>query len=720
MSTTNHLLYRSQITSGSESPPESPASSPERHLNQSPSASSYHAFDRLPRAMSAHGSTPAPSDDHADMVAHASEITLEDEDEDEEDHLEDARTRRRQSHQRQHAHLGYDRSPQSTSRPSTPPAPQTTATVLAHPLSNSITATPSSSFSTIASLVDTGLSSGGPSSSTASPSHTTHSDTHHGHSMSPFSFFSHVSGSHSGDHSASSSKTLRIELTHPEVVLQSGQSTALEGIVYVNLHKNTKVKTLQLEFSGRSSVTWVDDNAYSPATRHTTAPHIEHTWSLITHQHKQPPTQLQSGQHSYPFSLELPDTLPETLTTTHGKVAYRLTATLTKPGLTFNSSTVTIPVTIYRRHPLQASRAYQRGGRIASSPEDKVRYKITMPQVRVPHSTKIPLQVSITAPTMRTHVQVLQVGLWERVVYRADGRKRVDMRLVKIQKSEGWDRPPSQDAEAWNWNKVLLFDMPQMGSEMNQCNPSADNGLMKVGHILRFSILGTDGAKRFRVENEIDLKVLAFEDEYQMDPEEEDGTDGGLPSYLTSFSTPRVSFDSERDMDPADDDLLRLMVQRIHLPTYAESEEDANSRGTSRDVSRNTSRAPSRSTSPERSLSAGNAPHPHLGHHLHHLHHTLHHQPPLPYSPLSTGHSPAPNTTPVSPSPLGTTEPASVSSTNDGSIGGPVPTADELTLPPPLHHPTPSRGHVRQLSRSSGGSNGQGYGTSPARPSEKE
>lgn len=52
-------------------------------------------------------------------------------------------------------------------------------------------------------------------------------------------------------------------MSKPEVVLMSGQTTVLEGVVYVNLHKNTKVKSLQLEFSGRSSVTWVDGNSFS-------------------------------------------------------------------------------------------------------------------------------------------------------------------------------------------------------------------------------------------------------------------------------------------------------------------------------------------------------------------------------------------------------------------------------------------------------------------------
>ncbi|KAI1317400.1 hypothetical protein EDD11_008464 [Mortierella claussenii] len=354
---------------------------------------------------------------------------------------------------------------------------------------------------------------------------------------SPFSFFansttpattmqdeSNTTGH--GSHSRASVKTLRIELTHSEIVLVAGKPTVLEGVLYVTLNKSTKVKSLQLEFTGRSSVTWVD-------------------------------------------------------------------ATMTKPGITFSSYSATAFVPVLRRHTATspASRTYHRGARIISSLEDKVQYKISLPQVRVPHSTKIPLQVSITSPHSRIAVSVLQVGLWERAVYRADGRKRVDMRLVKIQKSEGWTLEDREaiTTEAVTWNKVLLFDMPPMGAEINQCNPSADNGLMKVTHTLRFSILGTDGNKRFRVENEIDLKVLALEDEYppETDQQDEDGEQGDpmneLPSYLTSFTTPRVSFDSEREMDSADDDLLRALIARIHLPTYAESEEDTNSRDPSRD-----------------------------------------------------------------------------------------------------------------------------------------
>lgn len=244
--------------------------------------------------------------------------------------------------------------------------------------------------------------------------------------------------------------------------------------------------------------------------------------------------------------------------------------------------------------------------------DDQVKYRIALPQIRFPHSMKIPLQVAITSPNNEIAVQVLQVGLWERVVYRADERKRVDMRLVKIQKSGGWPHVNSEGlptTEPVTWNKVLLFEMPQLGPEStSQCNPSGDNGLMKVTHHLRFTILGFDGVKRFRLENELEVKVLAFEDEspafsdgLEMEAFDENGEPlSELPSYLTSFSTPRVSFDAERDAVPTeeDDDVLRALVARIHLPTYAESEEDTHSRESSRNGSRTASpeRSPSTTT----------------------------------------------------------------------------------------------------------------------------
>ncbi|KAF9955146.1 hypothetical protein BGZ72_003991 [Mortierella alpina] len=404
-----------------------------------------------------------------------------------------------------------------------------------------------------------------------------------------------------------------------------GKTAMLEGTLYLALPKSTKVKSLQLEFSGRSSVTWGDENTYSPAARHTTVAHIEHSWPLIEHQHKQPPTTFPAGLHTYPFSLELPDSLPESLSMAHGKVIYRLTATLTKPGLTFHSSNVTAVVNILRRHRAHslASRAYQRGGRLVNSSEDKIKYMVTLPHLRVLHSTKLPLQVSITALNNRTSIQVLQVGLWERAVYRAEDRQRVDMRLVKIQKSEGWSHEDHShnplDQSVMTWNKVLLFDMPPIGKDLNQCNPSADNGLIKVTHILRFTVLGFDGPKRFRVENEICLTVLAVEDEHRhswthgSEEEEVEYDENGnpvteLPSYLTSFTTPRVSVDSERELDPTDDDLLQALVAaRIHLPSYVESEEDTISRGPSRDVSRNASQAGSRNVSPERTPSGASS-----------------------------------------------------------------------------------------------------------------
>ncbi|KAF9086430.1 hypothetical protein BGX23_008892 [Mortierella sp. AD031] len=608
--------YTSQMMFGI-SPPGSPLDSPpgSPSSNTPPDSPPFYSADDateihsddLPPAFSSIGTTPAPSDDHSDMVSHHSEIVVVDEE---------------SFHNIHHRPT----SPATTglgSRPVSPVPPRTTATPLVvhnrSPLSNSFTASEAMVASPVESRnsrprrsVENHRSLAVANSTVTSiftaPPPPAHTQSRHDHHTipSPFSFFAHNPHSH-GDHPAPQPhiKTLRIELAPKDIVLTTGKTAVLEGTLYLTLHKTTKIKTLHLEFMGRSSVTWVDDaNAYSPATRYQSAPHIEHTWAMIPHQHKQPATVLQAGQHAFPFTLDLPDNLPETMTTTHGKCAYRLTATLTKPGITFSTTNATTPVTLLRRFTTDGplSRTYQRGGRLVNEPNDKVKYKIALPQVRVPHSMKVPLQVVITSPNDQISVQVLQVGLWERVVYRAEDRQRADIRLVKIQKSGGWPHVSADGnptTESVTWNKVLLFEMPSMGHASSECNPSGDNGLMKVTHHLRFTILGSEGTKRFRLENELEVKVLAFEDEAPMLVFEGRIDENGeslseLPSYLTSFSTPRVSFDAERDgivvsTGEEDDDVLRALVAQIHLPTYAESEEDTHSRDGSRNGSRTAS-----------------------------------------------------------------------------------------------------------------------------------
>ncbi|KAI8599450.1 hypothetical protein EDD21DRAFT_379812 [Dissophora ornata] len=607
----------SQLESPPQSPPQSPLQPPLESVLATAS-SSTSSVDRLPPAFCAERATPAPCDDHANMDSHHSDIAL--------DHDEE-------NYQDTHHPFQSRQTFSEISQPISPPTTVVTAMAHSSSVGHDMQAATSSMETDLTPprRSNTG-SSFAPTSATtitsfftaprSQPPASQHNRLEH--QPSPFSYFA-ISATTNEDHvrSAAHVKTLNIQLAQSEIVLMEGKTTKLEGVLHLNLQKDTKIKSLHLDFTGRSSVTWLDENSYAPATRHTTAPHIEHSWPFISQPNKKGVTVVPAGQHTYPFSLVLPDTLPESLATSHGKISYKVTATLTKPGLTFNSSSTTARIQILRRYSSNTpgSRIYQRGGRILSSPEDKVQFKIALPQIRVPHGTKIPLRVSITSPNSRTAVHVLQVSLWERVVYKADGRERVDMRLVKIQKSEGWTsevRDGRPVVESMTWNKVLLFDMPQMGPEINQCNPSADTGLMKVEHLFRFSVLGSDGAKRFRIEKEIDVRVLAFEDEYLMpegtEDDENNDPSNELPSYLTSFSTPRVSFDSEREMDPADDDLLRSLIARIHLPTYAESEEDTRSRGPSRDVSRdpsrdvsrNVSRAPSRATSPERSQGGNN------------------------------------------------------------------------------------------------------------------
>lgn len=47
-------------------------------------------------------------------------------------------------------------------------------------------------------------------------------------------------------------------MANKDVVLTTGKTALLEGTLYLTLQKTTKIKTLNLEFTGRSSFTWVD------------------------------------------------------------------------------------------------------------------------------------------------------------------------------------------------------------------------------------------------------------------------------------------------------------------------------------------------------------------------------------------------------------------------------------------------------------------------------
>lgn len=220
--------------------------------SSSPSASSSStSLDQLLPAMTAEGTTPAPSDDHSDMVSHSSEIILHDEE----------------------SFHGIHHSPpppfEEISRPNSPSPPRTVTTPLVvdpHPLAHSISAyhhheetsgpqqiqlpTPGSS---------TPISSSPPRASRSTHHRNGHGSFQNHHTLpSPFSFFSHSLTQSEHPLVSPPAKTLKIELEEPEIVLMTGTTATLKGTLFLNLQKNTKIKTLHLEFSGRSSVTWID------------------------------------------------------------------------------------------------------------------------------------------------------------------------------------------------------------------------------------------------------------------------------------------------------------------------------------------------------------------------------------------------------------------------------------------------------------------------------
>lgn len=272
----NHNNYTLTSTSPLPTLPENVAAS---------ASSSTCSVDQLPPAFSAEGTTPAPSNSHADMISHHSEIVVVDEDSFEDIH-----------HPPPPAFL-------EANRPTSPTPPRTTSTTLiinSHPLSNSITpnnihqqrsgsdedyhsdedrniravaeAEAAASYENGEAIdlepesrphehvnLEPTFSSATTGIFTAPAPHSHQTSRHDHHHMSlPFSFFANSSIAHGEHHNTAHVKTLKIELAQKETVLIAGGATKLEGTLYLNLRHNTKVKSLQLEFSGRSSVTWVD------------------------------------------------------------------------------------------------------------------------------------------------------------------------------------------------------------------------------------------------------------------------------------------------------------------------------------------------------------------------------------------------------------------------------------------------------------------------------
>lgn len=249
---TSHLLCDDQI-----SPPGSPPDSPPFYSSSTSAVddpTEIHSDD-LPPAFSSVGTTPAPSDDHSDMVSHHSEIVVVDEE--------------------SFHNIRHHPSSTAPTRASSPVPPRTTATNLSvvhrtSPLSNSFTAaetevmlpSPVEESSPSSSSRDTRSLAAANSAVTSfftAPPPAVHHNRHDHHTIpSPFSFFAHTPHSHVDHPAPQHIKTLRIEVANKEVVLTTGKNALLEGTLYLTLQKTTKIKTLNLEFSGRSSFTWVD------------------------------------------------------------------------------------------------------------------------------------------------------------------------------------------------------------------------------------------------------------------------------------------------------------------------------------------------------------------------------------------------------------------------------------------------------------------------------
>ncbi|KAF9932085.1 hypothetical protein FBU30_009015 [Linnemannia zychae] len=198
--------------------------------------------------------------------------------------------------------------------------------------------------------------------------------------------------------------------------------------------------------------------------------------SLITTGPKESRT-LSIGQHTFPFSILLPERLPSVLTTDSVNINYQVTAYLHPVSrLPFSQPyQVTKPVILLQVDDLPNDIYYgPKQVQFTSERTDRVQCEVRMPYRVLPRSGTVPLTLHLNLRGNSTKVSKVTIELWERAFrVQRDQRQHIGENLPsKVQVDER--RVSSQSCSISEWpgssmkgetisiTKRLLFKVPQM------------------------------------------------------------------------------------------------------------------------------------------------------------------------------------------------------------------------------------------------------------------
>ncbi|KAF9906344.1 hypothetical protein EC991_000746 [Linnemannia zychae] len=417
-------------------------------------------------------------------------------------------------------------------------------------------------------------------------------------------------------------------------------TTLLKGNLILTLSKPTKVASLAISLNGSTHIAFL-----GPGKRAHSSRHFFRTQQFLIEPRANSElyTLLAKDTVSYPFSIELPNHLPSSISTPHGGTVYRLTAVLTLAKsssiISFLSSNSTVAtsstVQLYRAPRLFAAEidgdeqdlecgiefAGVDGVTETDHPETvdanegeivpatvkhtwagQVEAKVAIPFTRLPPTAKPDLHVRVRVLREGLTIKSMQAALWERVIFRVqkagspNGTKYimgVRERAVSAQRCDsGWTNEAITGQVPHTFEKVVLFSIPSAARSYKElyssrsCNPSTYSNLanrmknerfyhynpqrgqhskkdmeipdsefgdisIEVQHFIRYSLIVTGSVDQTgktiptpveRVLGSVPVIVFGVPSGPQCDLT-------GLPTYLYSFSTSRVSFEEAQDYE---------------------------------------------------------------------------------------------------------------------------------------------------------------------------
>ncbi|KAF9187801.1 hypothetical protein BGZ51_001039 [Haplosporangium sp. Z 767] len=416
------------------------------------------------------------------------------------------------------------------------------------------------------------------------------------------------------------------------------ETTALKGNLILTLSKPAKVSSLAISLNGSTHIAFLGTGKRSHYSRH----HIRSQQFLIEPlPNAESYTLLSKDTISYPFSIEIPNHLPPSVTTPQGGTIYRLTAVLVlaksngimsflSSGSTFTTS---VTVQIYRaprnrcaileRIPVtsedeEEEEEEEEEEQVAAGQEPGLTHtvqqepvnendmlsatvthtwpgqletKVAIPFTMLPPMSKADLHLRVRVLRANLTIKSFQAALWERAIFRvqkagapAKSKKHiigVRERVVSAQRCDaGWVNESITSIVPHTFEKVVLFSIPNAIRNHNEfytarsTNPSTFTSASKlkkrhlkedkeikdsefgeihveIQHFIRYSIFvnGSVDSKGKTVPGSVERNVGDVPVIVHGLPAGPECDMTGLPSYLYSFSTSRVSYEEAQDYE---------------------------------------------------------------------------------------------------------------------------------------------------------------------------